>query len=64
MSAIQEDSVRTFRSILYNTVKEFHELMLTIEENQIPHVLSSYYVKQIKYLDLEEIPTNKLCCFQ
>lgn len=68
VTTVETNSAASIRNFIYNSVKEYHDLILLEhhEGNLIPeHVKVSFFQKNSQYVDLEsEESKYNLCCYQ
>lgn len=67
ISNIQKNSADLVRSLLYKTIKDYHQHILDLKESgqEIPeHITLEYNSKQTKPIDLDVESGSKFCCFQ
>lgn len=65
LSAIRDDSASIFRQTLHDTIKDFHELILSLERNGTPHektLIANSYNNE-KPLQLNITPSRSSCCY-
>lgn len=63
LSAVQRNSPGMVKRMLYKSVQDYHEKILSLPEEEVPkHVKRSYFNHLIPRLNLDVEPSQVLCC--